>query len=65
MKVMVGSNQKESPGHFYLFDANSGEQLWQYQTPVMNWPMMVTANGNTAVGGSDDGGIYYWQLTSS
>lgn len=60
-----GSNQKESPGHFYLFDANSGEQLWQYQTTVMNWPMMITANGNTAVGGSDDGGIYYWQLTSS
>lgn len=31
-----GSNQKESPGNFYLFDACSGQQLWQYGTKLMN-----------------------------
>lgn len=58
-----GSNQKESPGNFYLFDACSGQQLWQYGTKLMNWPMTLTPDGNTAVGGSDDGSIYYWKLS--
>ncbi len=57
-----GSDQKESPGNFYLFDACSGQQLWQYGTKLMNWPMMLTPDGKTAVGGSDDGSIYYWNL---
>lgn len=57
-----GSNQKESPGNFYLFDAYSGQQLWQYGTQLMNWPMVLTADGTVAVGGSDDGSIYYWKL---
>lgn len=58
-----GSNQNESPGNFYLFDACSGQQLWQYGTKLMNWPMTLTPDGNTAVGGSDDGSIYYWKLS--
>lgn len=57
-----GSNQKESPGNFYLFDAYSGQQLWQYGTQLMNWPMVLTSDGTVAVGGSDDGSIYYWNL---
>ncbi len=57
-----GNNQKESPGNFYLLDACSGQQLWQYGTKLMNWPMALTPDGNTAVGGSDDGSIYYWNL---
>jgi hypothetical protein len=57
-----GSNQKESPGNFYLFDACSGQQLWQYGTKLMNWPMALTPDGTAAVGGSDDGSIYYWKL---
>lgn len=58
-----GDNQQESPGNFYLFDACSGQQLWQYGTKLMNWPMTLTPDGNTAVGGSDDGSIYYWKLS--
>ena len=61
-EINGGSNQKESPGNFYLFDACSGQQLWQYGTKLMNWPMMLTPDGKTAVGGSDDGSIYYWKL---
>jgi len=57
-----GSDQKESPGNFYLFDACSGQQLWQYGTKLMNWPMALTPDGKTAVGGSDDGSICYWNL---
>jgi WD40 repeat protein len=57
-----GNNQKESPGNFYLLDACTGEQLWQYGTELMNWPMALTPDGNTAVGGSDDGSIFYWNL---
>jgi WD40 repeat protein len=57
-----GNNQEESPGNFYLLDACSGQQLWQYGTRLMNWPMALTPDGATAVGGSDDGSIYYWKL---
>lgn len=55
-------NQNESPGGFYLFDASSGRQLWQYDTRLMNWPMALTPDGRTVVGGSDDGSMYYWKL---
>lgn len=55
-------NPKESPGNFYLFDASSGQQLWQYGTRLMNWPMALTPDGKTVVGGSDDSSLYYWKL---
>lgn len=57
-----GSNQQESPGNFYLFDACSGAQLWQYGTSLMNWPMQITPDGAVAVGAGDDGSVYYWKL---
>lgn len=57
-----GNNQNESPGNFYLFNAASGELLWQYATTVMNWPMVVTPDAQVALGGSDDGSMYYWKL---
>ena len=50
----------ESPGNFYLFDGASGAQLWNYATPVMNWPMAITPDGTHAFGGSDDGSVYFW-----
>lgn len=50
----------ESAGNFYLFDGASGNQLWSYPTPVMNWPMAITPDGAHAFGGSDDGSVYYW-----
>ena len=52
----------ESPGNFYLFNATTGTQLWQYPTAIMNWPMVVTPDGSVALGGSDDGSLYYWSL---
>ena len=55
---------QESPGNFYLFDVLSGEQLWSYQTSQMNWPMMLAADASAVFGGSDDGAVYYWDLTS-
>lgn len=53
---------KESPGNFYLFDVASGNQLWQFPTSQMNWPMVIAANGSAAFGGSDNGAVYYWNL---
>jgi WD40 repeat protein len=50
----------ESPGNFYLFDGQSGAQLWQYPTALMNWPMVITPDGTAALGGSDDGTLCYW-----
>lgn len=57
-----GSGTAESAGNFYLFTGD-GTLLWQYATPLMNWPMVVAANGNAVFGGSDDGSAYYWALT--
>jgi WD40 repeat protein len=55
----------ESPGNFYLFDGASGAQLWQYPTPVMNWPMALTPDGAHILGGSDDGSVYCWGQTGA
>jgi len=55
----------ESAGNFYLYDAATGQQLWSYATPVMNWPMQVTPDGARAFGGSDDGSVYFWGPASS
>lgn len=52
---------KETPGNFYLFDGASGEKIWSYPTPIMNWPMTITPDGRYAFGGSDDGSVYFWQ----
>ena len=56
---------KETPGNFYLFDGASGQCLWRYATPVMNWPMALTPDGAHAFGGSDDGSVYYWGQTAA
>ena len=53
----------ESAGNFYLYDGASGSQLWQFATPVMNWPMVITPDGSHAFGGSDDGSVYFWGQT--
>jgi hypothetical protein len=52
----------ESPGNFYLYDGTTGARLWQYPTKIMNWPMAITPDGAVALGGSDDGSLYYWKL---
>lgn len=56
---------KETPGNFYLFDGATGEKLWSYATPIMNWPMTITPDGSYAFGGSDDGSVYFWNTATA
>jgi len=44
---------------FHRFDF-SGTELWRCQTPNMNWPVAVSANGAAIAGGGDDGCVYYF-----
>ncbi|AZZ93504.1 hypothetical protein ENC22_20800 [Hahella sp. KA22] len=54
------SPQEETPGNFYLFNAQTGELYWKYATSLMNWPMSINAEGTAVFAGSDDGSVYYW-----
>lgn len=56
-----GQTINESAGSFYLFNASNGNMVWQKQTYMMNWPMMLSRDGNSVIGGSDDGSFYFWQ----
>ncbi|MCG8669533.1 MAG: WD40 repeat domain-containing protein [Pseudomonadales bacterium] len=56
----VSDVPSETPGNFYLFNAQQGSLIWQYTTQLMNWPMVINPSGTTALGGSDDGSLYYW-----
>lgn len=49
-----------TPGHFYFFDAATGNPLWQYQTTNMSWPMFISSNGSGIVAGSDQGSVFYF-----
>ncbi|MCF6301542.1 MAG: hypothetical protein L3J52_10570, partial [Proteobacteria bacterium] len=60
-----GKTISESSGSFYLFSADTGELVWKYDTPMMNWPMMLARDGKSVFGGSDDGSVYYWKLGSN
>ena len=62
-KPKPGSS-KESAGGFYLYSGPSGAEQWHYKTKLMNWPMMLARDGGSVFGGSDDGSVYYWKLTS-
>jgi hypothetical protein len=33
---------------------------WIFQTGNMSWPIVISAQGNAVVGGSDDTYIYYF-----
>ena len=54
----------ETAGNFYLFDHETGQQLWNVPTSMMNWPMSIAADGNAIFGASDNGDAYYWRATS-
>lgn len=51
-----------TPGCFYLFDPVSGLSRWQCPTGNMSWPIVIAANGDAVVGGSDDSFLYYFAL---
>ena len=48
-------------GNFYLLDATTGRDLWNYQSGDMSWPIALSFDGKYVVGGSDDGKIYFWK----
>lgn len=50
----------ETAGNFYLFNRETGKQLWVFPTSMMNWPMSIAANGNAIFSASDNGNAYYW-----
>lgn len=50
----------DTPGGFYVFDVQSGAAIMQHDVARMNWPMMISPDGTVAVGGSDDGNVYYF-----
>jgi len=37
-------------------------QVWKQDTSLMNWPMMLAADGKSVFGGSDNGSVFYWKL---
>jgi len=45
------------PGAFYGFGAD-GSPRWVYDTDNMNWPIVISANGQGIAGGGDDGMVY-------
>jgi outer membrane protein assembly factor BamB len=49
------------PAHFYLLNVTNGAQIWNYQTPDMNWPMAISSDGKSIVGGGDNSVFYHWQ----
>ena len=49
-----------TPGHFTLFNASSGDQVWQFTTGNMSWPIQLSENGRVCVAGSDDGSVYFF-----
>lgn len=57
-----GDVPSETPGNFYLFNAQEGSLIWQYTTQLMNWPMVINPAGTAVLGGSDDGSLYYWSI---
>ena len=46
------------PGHFSLYQRQSGRLLWRWQTSNMSWPMFLSADGSAAFAGSDNGNVY-------
>ncbi len=57
----TGEPQKDNtltPGHYYVLDASNGGGLGIFDTPAMNWPFQLSADGSFAIGGSDDGYLY-------
>jgi len=46
------------PGSFCLYK-NTGK-IWEYPTPKMNWPMVISADGKSIAGGGDDNKLYFF-----
>jgi hypothetical protein len=49
-------------GGFTVFDGADGSFRWRYSSTKACYSMAVSVSGNAAVGGSDDGNVYYFTL---
>ncbi|HEU4835809.1 MAG TPA: WD40 repeat domain-containing protein [Pyrinomonadaceae bacterium] len=58
--VATGYTPIETGGVFYLFNAASGDLLWQYASPMMAWPCFISADGSGIMAGNDAGIAYYF-----
>ena len=50
-------------GNFYLYENidTTPQQKWGFETPNMSWPIAISGNGKTVVGGCDyPGNVYYF-----
>lgn len=54
------SGSSLTPGCFYVLSATNGAVLGTYPTPVMSWPFVLAGDGTSAVGGSDDTYVYWF-----
>ena len=59
----------QARGGFYLFDGASGASRWStatspdnFPTADMNYAIALSADGTAAVGGSNDGNMYYFSV---
>ena len=62
-KYVVGSQAKHTPElgkptNFYLFDANTGNQLWKYPTGNECWGIDITRDGSLVAAGCHDNYVY-------
>ncbi|MGA2178560.1 MAG: WD40 repeat domain-containing protein [Verrucomicrobiota bacterium] len=60
-QYVVGADGYNSAGHFYLLNAVTGAQIWDYATSTMNWPIAISGDGHSIAGGGDSGIVYHWQ----
>ncbi len=60
-KYIAVSDGYLTPGDFYLFDA-TGNLLWKYPTPQMDWGLKLSADGTVMAGGSDDSNLYFFSV---
>lgn len=63
--IAVGHSETKS-GYYYFFRGPADEPgliarlQWVFPTGKMSWPIVISAQGNAIVGGSDDSHLYYF-----
>lgn len=63
LKYLVASQAKhppqlDKPTHFYLFNPETGQQLWSYPTENECWGIDISKNGKLVAAGCHDGYTY-------
>ena len=61
--VADGTPRTHPPaGAFYVFDAAGGARPAPAPSHKMNYPVQIAAGGGVAVGGCDDGNVFYFDV---